>query len=117
MPIYSSWYRNQNSNIIKLILNELGVKTNYTYVLKLPFAAAEIIRKLDQGEGAFFSKPDQFYSEYTLKITQIDQHLHSYKSIIIYIDGLRQFGRVFLTKFTGSQRRIISINVLPSKIK
>ena len=33
--IYSSWYRNNNLNIIKLILNELGVKTNYTYVLKL----------------------------------------------------------------------------------
>ena len=28
-PIYSSWYHNDNSNIIKLILNELGVKTNY----------------------------------------------------------------------------------------
>ena len=64
MPIYSSWYRNQNSNIIKLILNELGVKTNYTYVLKMLFAAAEIIHKLDQGEGVFFSKPNQFYGEY-----------------------------------------------------
>ena len=32
-PIYSSWYHNENSNIIKIILNELGVKTNYTYVL------------------------------------------------------------------------------------
>ena len=28
------------------------------------FAAAEIIQKLDQGEGDFFSKPNQFYSEY-----------------------------------------------------
>ena len=28
------------------------------------FAAAEIIHKLDQGEGVFFSKPNQFYSEY-----------------------------------------------------
>ena len=41
-----------------------GVKTNYTYVLKLLFSAAEIICKLDQGEGVFFSKPNQFYSEY-----------------------------------------------------
>ena len=47
-----------------MILNELAVKTYYTYVLKLLFAAAEIIRKLDQGEGLFFSKPNQFYSEY-----------------------------------------------------
>ena len=62
MPIYSSWYRNQNSNIIKLILNELGIKSNYTYILKLLFAAAEIIGKLSQGEGVFFSKPNQFYS-------------------------------------------------------
>ena len=52
--IYSSWYRNKNSNIIKLILHERGVKTNYTYALKL----------LDQGEGIFFSKLNQFYSEY-----------------------------------------------------
>ena len=48
-------YRNENSNIIKLILNELDVKTTYTYVLKLLFAADEIIRKPDQGEGVFFS--------------------------------------------------------------
>ena len=58
MPIYSLWYRNEISNIIKLILNELGVKTNYTYVLKLLCAAAEIIRKLDQDEGVVFSKPN-----------------------------------------------------------
>ena len=64
VPIYSSWYHNQNSIIIKWILNEFGVKTNYTYVLKLLFATAEIIRKLDQGKGVFFSKPNQFYSEY-----------------------------------------------------
>ena len=62
--MYSSWYRDKSSNIIKLILNELGVKTNNIYVLKLLFAAAEIIRKLDQGEEVFFSKPNQFYSEY-----------------------------------------------------
>ena len=49
---------------MKLILNELAVKTNFTYLLKLLFAAAEIIHKLDQGEGLFFSKPNQFYSEY-----------------------------------------------------
>ena len=62
--MYSSWYRDKNLNIIKLILNGLGVKTNNIYVLKLLFAAAEIIRKLDQGEEVFFSKPNQFYSEY-----------------------------------------------------
>ena len=60
VPICSSWYRNENSNIIKLILNELDVKTNCTYVLKSLFAAAEIMRKLDQGERVFFSKPNQF---------------------------------------------------------
>ena len=54
---------NEDSNIIKLILNELGVKTNYIYVLNLLFAAAEIIRRLDGGNGIFFSKPNQFYSE------------------------------------------------------
>ena len=62
-PIYSSWYSNENSNIIKLILNEL-VKTNYTYILKLPFAAAEIIRRLDHVERILFSQLNQFYSEY-----------------------------------------------------
>ena len=62
--MYSSWYRDKNLNIIKLILNGLGVKTNNIYVLKLLFAAAEITRKLDQGEEVFFSKPNQFYSEY-----------------------------------------------------
>ena len=60
-PIYSSWYCNENSNIIKLILNKLGFKTNYTYVLKLLFAAAEIIRRLDQGKGIFFSKLNQVH--------------------------------------------------------
>ena len=34
----------------KLILNKLGAKTSYTYILKLLFAAAEIIRRLDQGK-------------------------------------------------------------------
>ena len=87
MPIYSSWYRNENSNIIKLILNELGVKTNYTYVFKLLFAALEIMRKLDQGEVFFFLNLISFIVN-TLKITQIDQHLHLYNLIIIYIDGL-----------------------------
>ena len=57
--IYSSWYRNGNLNIIKLILNELSVKTNYTYLLKSLFAAAEIIRRFDQGEGIFFSELNQ----------------------------------------------------------
>ena len=61
-PIYSSWYRNENASIIKLILNELGVKINY--VLKLLFAAAEIICRFDQGKGILFSKLYQFYSEY-----------------------------------------------------
>ena len=60
-PIYSSWCCNENSNIIKLILNKLGVKTNFTYVLKLLFAAAEIIRRLDQGKGIFFSKLNQVH--------------------------------------------------------
>ena len=49
-PIKSSWYRNENSNIIKLVLNELGVKANYTYVLRFLYAAAEFIRRLVQGE-------------------------------------------------------------------
>ena len=31
--------------------------------MKLLFAAAEIIRRLDQGERIFFSKLNQFYSE------------------------------------------------------
>ena len=44
------WYRNENSNMNKLILNKLGAKTSYTYILKLLFAAAEIIRRLDQGK-------------------------------------------------------------------
>ena len=40
------------------------MKTNYTYVLKLLFAAIEVMRKFDQGKGFFLSRPNQFYSEY-----------------------------------------------------
>ena len=32
--------------------------------LKLLFAVAEIIRKLEQGKGVFYAKRNQFYSEY-----------------------------------------------------
>ena len=39
---------------------QLGFKTNYTYFLKLLFAAAEIMRRLDRGEGIFFCKLNQF---------------------------------------------------------
>ena len=53
----------------------------------------------------------------TSKITQIDQHLHSYNSMIIYIDGLRQLGLVLQTKFIGNLSRSISISVLLSKKK
>ena len=52
-----------------------------------------IKRKLDQGEGVFFSKPNRFYSEY-VKDKSNRPTLHSYNSMIIYIDGLRQFGSV-----------------------
>ena len=90
--IYSSLYSNENSNIIKLILNELGARNNYTYVLKLLFAAAEIICRLDQGKAIFFSKLNFIVN--TLKIIQIDQHLHSNNFMIIYIDGRRQFGHL-----------------------
>ena len=78
-PIYSSWYHNENSNIIKLILNELGV-------VKFRFAAAEIIRRLDQGEGISFSKLNQFYSEYIKDNTNRPTlYLHSNNLMIIYI--------------------------------
>ena len=72
----------------------MRVKTNYTYILKLLFAAAEIICKLDQGEGVSFSKPIVSLILNTLKITQTDQHLHLYNLMIIYIDRLRKFGRL-----------------------
>ena len=89
-PIYSSGYRNENSNIFELILNELGVKTNYTYVLRLLFAIAEIIRRLDQGEGIFFSRLNQFYSEYikdksnrpTPKLEQFDDYLYRWAETV-----------------------------------
>ena len=102
-PICSSWHSNENSKKAKLILNELGARTNYTYVLKLVFAAAEIIRRIDQGEAIFFSKLN--FTVNTLKITQIDQHLHSNNLVIIYIDGLRQFGYVLQTKFKNNLGR------------
>ena len=73
-----------------MILNELDVKTNYTYILKLLFAAAEIIHKLDQGEGVLFSKPNQFYSEYvkdnsnrpTLTLLEFDDYLYRWVETI-----------------------------------
>ena len=88
--IYSSWYCNENSNIIKLILNELDVKTNCAYAMKLLFAAAEIIHILDQGEGVFFSKLNQFSSECikhnsnrpTLTIKQFDHDLYRWAETV-----------------------------------
>ena len=62
-PIYYSQYLPENPNLFKPILNDLCVKTNHTYVLKLLFAAAEIIHRLDE-ERFFLSNLNNFYSEY-----------------------------------------------------
>lgn len=86
-PIYYSQYLPENPNLFKPILNDLGVKTNHTYVLKLLFAAAEIIHRLDE-ERFFLSN----LIVNTLKIIPRNQKLHSNNSMIIYIDELTQFG-------------------------
>ena len=52
--------------------------------MKLLFATAEIILRLDQGERVFFSKPNQFYSEFikdnsnrpTPPLEQFDDYLY-----------------------------------------
>ena len=53
----------------------------------------------------------------TLKITQLEQHLQSYNSMIIYIHGLKQFECVLQKKLIANLRKSISISVLLSKIE
>ena len=58
--------------------------------MKLLFPAAEIIRRLDQGEGIFFSKLNQFYSEYikdnsnrpTPTLGQFDDYLYRWAETV-----------------------------------
>ena len=53
----------------------------------------------------------------TLKITQLEQYLDSYNSMIIYIHGLKQFDCVLQKKLIANLRKSISISVLLSKIE
>ena len=53
----------------------------------------------------------------TLKKTQLEQHLQSYNSMIIYIHGLKQFECVLQKKLIANLRKSISISVLLSKIE
>ena len=81
-----------------MVLDELGVKTNYTYVLTFLFAAAEIIRRLNQGARIFLSKLNQFYSEYikdnsnrpTPTLEQFDDYLYRWAETVL----LRTLGEV-----------------------
>ena len=54
-PIFFSWYRD-NKCIFREILTEIGIKNNVDRFVKILYAAAEIIRYLDQGETAFNNK-------------------------------------------------------------
>ena len=63
-PIYDSWYHTENPILFKQILNELGVKTDHTYVLKLLYPAADIIRRFDLAEQYFLRALKHFYREY-----------------------------------------------------
>ena len=55
-PIFFSWYRCANKCIFREILTEIGIKNNVDRFVKILYAAAEIIRYLDQGETAFNNK-------------------------------------------------------------
>ena len=55
-PIFFSWYRCNNKCIFREILTEIGIKNNVDRFVKILYAAAEIIRYLDQGETAFNNK-------------------------------------------------------------
>ena len=74
-----------------MALNEIGVKTNYTYVLTILFATAQIIRRLNQGTRIFLSKLTQFYSEYikdnsnrpTPTLEQFDDYLYRWAETVL----------------------------------
>ena len=60
-----------------------------------------MIKLILKAHSQFWDKADGFsflnlinFIMNTLKITQTNQHLHSNNSMIIYIDGLGQFGQV-----------------------
>ena len=59
--IYCSWYRDDDGNIFKQILSEVGIKNNLTRLVKLLFVAAEIIRDRDLGEKRFLNNLNHFY--------------------------------------------------------
>ena len=46
--IFYSWYRNDRTSIFRDILTEFGIKNNIDRFVKTLFAAAEIIRHLEQ---------------------------------------------------------------------
>ena len=63
-PIFFSWYRYDNKSIFREILTEFGIKNNVDRFVKILYAAAEIIRYLDQGETAFNNRLRRLHYEY-----------------------------------------------------
>ena len=93
--ICSSWYRNENSNIIKLILNELGVKTSYITSWNCYLLRMNLYANLIKAKGFSFLNftiLNNFIVD-TLKITQTDQHLHLNNFMIMDWDSLAAYFR------------------------
>ena len=63
-PIYFKWYRYDDTSIFRDILTEFRIKNNLDRIIKLLYAAAEIIRYLDQGETLFRTRLNYFHNEY-----------------------------------------------------
>ena len=92
-------------------------ETNIAIALKLLFAAVEIIRRLDQGEGIFFSKFNHFYNEYIKDnwnrpisiLGKFDDYLYRWAE--------RVWPRTLDEVQKQSRKKYLSISVLLSKIK
>ena len=77
-PIFFSWYRYDNKSIFREILTEFGIKNNVDRFVKILYAAAEIIRYLDQGDTAFINRLNRFHYEYETQptVVQFDDYLY-----------------------------------------
>ena len=92
-------------------------ETNIAIVLKLLFAAVEIIRRRDQGKGIFFSKLNHFYNEFikdnwnrpTPILGKFNDYLYRWAETV--------WPRTLDEVQKQSRKKYLSISVLLSKIK
>ena len=63
-PVYFKWYRYDSSSIFREILTEFGIKNNVDRFVNILYAAAELIRFLDQGETVFNNRLHYYHNQY-----------------------------------------------------